>query len=492
MFSLEYILIGVSLLLIISILSSRASFKLGIPSLLLFLFIGMAAGMLGLGWVYGENPRIAQSLGVVALVFILFSGGLETEWTSVQPILRQGIALSSVGVFLTALFVGIFAVEVLHFSFLEGMLLGAIVSATDAAAVFSVLRSKNISLSGNLRPLLEFESGSNDPMSVFLTVGIISLMTGAVNSFSALIPQFFIQMCVGLLMGYGIGRFGVHGINRLKLEYDGLYPVLTVSLVLFIYAATTALHGSGFLAVYVAGLVMGNSKFIHRKSLIQFHGGLAWLMQIVMFIALGLLVKPSYLLDIAGIGIAASLFLMFVARPASVFVTLLPERISFQQKAFISWVGLRGSSPIILATFPLLAGISRSDFIFNLVFFTVLTSALIQGSSIAFAARLFGVSAPLTGKRRYPIELEVTDQLNTRLIDFMVPYGSQLAGKTIMELALPSDSLITLVARNEEFIVPCGSTVIEESDVLLIIVNDRNLSDVKARLYEPLSPVQLQ
>ncbi|MHB9155584.1 MAG: potassium/proton antiporter, partial [Endomicrobiales bacterium] len=454
MISIETILIIFSALLIISIVISKASSRFGIPALLLFLIIGMMAGSEGIGGIYFDNTALAQYIGVVALVFILFSGGLETEWKAVRPVIREGLALATLGVLITALLLGGFVIFVLKFSLVEGLLLGAIVSSTDAAAVFAVLRSKKVSLKGELRPLLELESGSNDPMAVFLTIGFISLLVTPGRPLLSMAPLFLLQMGLGTLLGYATGKGIVFLINKIKLEYDGLYPVLTLSAILFAYAVITRLGGSGFLAVYIAGLIVGNSNLVQKRYLIHFHEGLAWLMQIAMFLTMGLLVFPSRLAAIAVVGLMTSLFLMLVARPLGVFATLVFSRFNLREKTLISWVGLRGSVPIILATFPLLAGVERSEAIFNIVFFIVLTSVLLQGTTIPFVARLLGVRAPLRDKKKYPLEFEQTDALNTRLIDFTVPYNSWMAGKAVSEVGLPPDSLITLIARNEDFVIP--------------------------------------
>jgi cell volume regulation protein A len=477
--SLTTILIGVSLLLIASILSSKASARFGIPSLLIFLIIGMIAGSEGIGHIAFDNPRIAQYIGIVALIFILFAGGLETEWESVRPVLKEGIALSTIGVLITAALMGGFVVVVYKFTVMEGLLLGAIVSSTDAAAVFSMLRSRKVSLAAKLKPLLEFESGSNDPMAVFLTIGFLALLTNPHARPVGMIPLFFLQMGVGALAGYLAGKGIVWIINNLKLEYDGLYPVLTMSLVLLTYAVTSAVEGSGFLAVYIVGLMMGNSNFVQKRNLIHYHGGLAWLMQIAMFLTLGLLVFPSRLVPVAGTGLLMALFLMFAARPVGVFVSLAQSSLTVRQKLFVAWVGLRGSVPIVLATFPLLAGIVHAELMFNIVFFIVLASTLMQGTSISLAVRFLGVGMPFSEKRRYPLEFQHTDDLNTRMLDYAVPFGSCMIGKMIFELGLPHDSLITLVVRNEDFVVPSGKTIIEEGDILLILVNNNNLVEVQ-------------
>jgi cell volume regulation protein A len=439
----------------------------------------MLAGSDGPGGIYFDDASLAQSLGVVALALILFSGGLDTEWSSVRPVLWKGLALSTAGVLITALLVGLFARIVLGFSLLEGVLLGAIVSATDAAAVFSVLRARSVGLKGHVRPLLELESGSNDPMAVFLTTGLIGIMTQPQAGWFSLVPMFIQQMVLGSALGYAIGTLIVLLINRLRLEFEGLYPVLTLSLVLLTYGATASLGGNGFLAVYIAGLVMGKNDFIHKRSVMRFHDGLAWLMQIAMFLALGLLVFPSHLLPIVGLGLLASLFLMLVARPVSVLVTLAFSGMRLNEKLMISWVGLRGAVPIVLATFPLLAGMPRSEIIFDLVFFIVLTSILFQGTSIPLFARWLKLEAPVREKVN-PLELERTAGINSELVDVEVPMGSSVIGKQIVGAGLPKGALIVLIGRGNEFMVPNGGTVIELGDRLLMLADEADLSKTRS------------
>ena len=323
----ETLLISASLLLLICVLASKVSDRFGIPALLLFLALGMLAGSDGIGGIYFDDPALAQFIGVGALVLILFSGGIDTEWDQVRPVLKEGLLLSSFGVFITALGVGLLASVLLGLSLLEGLLLGAIVSSTDAAAVFSVLRSKGISLQGKLKPLLELESGSNDPMAIFLTIGLIQLITQPALSPVSLIGLFIQQMAIGALMGYGMGRVMRFLVNRVQLGHEGLYPVLTLSLVFLTFGLTDALGGSGFLAVYLAGIVLSDQPFVHQRSLIRFHDGLSWIMQIAMFLTLGLLVFPTRLVPIMGIGLLIALGLMFIARPVSVFISLLPSKL---------------------------------------------------------------------------------------------------------------------------------------------------------------------
>jgi cell volume regulation protein A len=478
----EYILIGVSLLLLISVLVSKISDRIGIPALLLFLILGMLAGSDGPGGIYFDDPALAQFISVIALILILFSGGLNTEGISIRPVIKEGLLLSTLGVFITALIVGLFASVLLGWSLVEGLLLGSIVSSTDAAAVFSVLRSKGISLKGQLKPLLELESGSNDPMAIFLTVGLIQLITQPNLSPVNLISFFILQMLVGAVLGYSMGRVMLFLVNRLKLGYDGLYPVLTLSLVFLTFGLTNAIGGSGFLAVYLAGIVLVRHDFIHKKNLVRFHDGLAWLMQIAMFLTLGLLVFPSRLVPIVGIGMLIAGCLMFLARPVSVFICLLPSILNWREKTFISWVGLRGAVPIILATFPLLARVPQADLIFNVIFFVVLTSVLLQGTSIPLIARWVGVDAPAISKRVYPIEYTPMGGLKSELKELTIPSNSHMAGKAIVELGLPADFLVILIARENDFILPSGGTVLQEGDTLLVLSDKKSFDEVQAKL----------
>lgn len=464
----EYLLLGASLLLLPSVIASKASGRLGVPALLLFLVIGMLAGSDGPGGIHFDNPWLVQSLGVVALTFILFAGGMDTEWTSVRPVLWHGVALSTVGVGITAVAVAGFAVSALDMSWLEGLLLGSIVSSTDAAAVFAVLRTKQVSLKPLLKPLLELESGSNDPMAVFLTVGMIALLTRQDATPLDLVVLFVQQMALGAALGYSMGRLMVWLVNRLKLEYDGLYPVLTISLVLLAYGATAWLGGNGFLAVYLTGLILGNSDFIHKRSLMRFHDGLAWLMQIAMFLTLGLQVFPTQLVPIAGTGLLLSLFLMAAARPAAVFLTLAFARLGLRETVMVAWVGLRGAVPIILATFPLLAGVPGAERLFHVVFFIVLTSVLLQGTSIPLVARWLKVDAPLPERRPKLVLVEPPDTIRNRLLDVSVTLSSWSVGRQLVDLGLPEAVTALLIGRDNEWFIPQGSTVLLAGDCVLL------------------------
>ncbi len=465
--TIEFILLAASGLLLLSVIASKAFGRMGIPALLLFLGIGMLAGSDGLGGIHFDNPWLAQSLGVVALTFILFAGGMDTEWESVRKVLGIGVGLSTLGVAVTAGLVGWFATTALQMSWLEGLLIGAIVSSTDAAAVFAVMRSRYVSLRGNLKPLLELESGSNDPMAVFLTIGLISLITGSFGSPLDLVPMFIRQMVLGGAIGYGIGKLMVLLVNRLRLEYEGLYPVLTLSFVLFTYSGSAWLGGNGFLAVYLAGLMMGNSEFVHKRSLTRFHDGLAWLMQITMFLALGLQVFPTQLVPIAGTGLLLALFLMFIARPVAVFATLALTHLNMREKTMVAWVGLRGAVPIILATFPLLADIPQATTTFHLVFFIVLTSVLLQGTSIPIVARWLKVDEPLTPRKEASPVWDAPTNLKSGLLEVRIPEHSWSIEQRLLDLGLPKGAFILLIARKGKCFVPDGTTVLQANDSLL-------------------------
>jgi cell volume regulation protein A len=483
--SLDQILIVAATLLLAGVLASKASHRLGVPALLLFLLIGMLAGSEGLGGIPFDDAHLTQTLGIVALSFILFAGGLDTDWTQVSGVLWRGLSLSTAGVLLTALIAGGAATLLLDFSWPEGLLLGAIMSSTDAAAVFSVLRSRGVSLKGTNKPLLELESGSNDPMAVFLTMALIRLVLQPASPVADLVFMFVLQMTVGAAAGYGLGKLATFFINRLKLETEGLYPVFTLSVVLLAYGLTSLMKGNGFLAVYIAGIVLGNSDFIHKRSLIRFHDGLAWLMQITMFVALGLLVFPSRLVPVAGAGFLIAGILMFAARPVGVFVSLAFARIGFRHKLLISWVGLRGAVPIVLATFPLVAGVPKPDLYFNIVFFVVLTSVLLQGTTIPLVARWLRLQAPMPRKREYPLEYVSRDTSRNGLIDIPIPEGSPASGRQIVELKLPKSTLIVLLGRGNDFLVPRGNTVLQPGDVMLVIGGIKDVDEVRQLVGAP-------
>lgn len=483
MVSIEIVILVVSILLLLSILASKISDRFGIPALLLFLVVGMLAGSEGVGGIHFNDAWLATFIGSIALIFILFSGGIETKWSDVRSVVWQGAILSTVGVCVTAVIVAVGAMYILDFSFLQGMLLGAIISSTDAASVFQILRSKNIHLKGRLRALLELESGSNDPMAVFLTLGMIRLLSQENFTFMKLIPQFFLEVTVALAMAFIMSRLFLFIINHSKLGSGGLYPVLTLAFVPLIYAMTTLLKGNGFLAVYAAALILGNREFLHKKTLIHFHEGISWLMQIFMFLILGLLVYPSRMVPIMGAGLLLSVFLILVARPIAVFLGLSFSRFKTNEKLMVAWVGLRGAVPIVLATFPLLAGLPSSDLIFNIVFFTVLTSIFIQGTSIPLVSRLLKVNGPSHRPQVFPIGFEQHEGIDANLVEIVVPYDSGAARRRLFEIGIPEGCLVVLLCRNERFTIPNGATVIQEGDVLQILGKPSAIRQLERKLH---------
>ncbi|MBE7708989.1 MAG: potassium/proton antiporter [Cyanobacteria bacterium SIG32] len=477
------ILLIASVLLISAIIFNKVGGRFGVPSLILFILVGILAGSDGIGGIYFEDYHLSQFIGIVAISYILFMGGLSVDTDELKPVFKEGAILATLGVFITAIVTGICAYLLLKLSFLECMLLGAIVSSTDAAAVFSVLRSKSISLGNHLKPLLEFESGSNDPMAVFLTLGCIGLITAQLN-LPSLVFDFFKQMILGIVFGYLIARAIVYGINRIKLEYDSLYVVITLAGVLFTYSSISLVGGNGFIGVYVCGLAMAGMKFVNKKTLTKFHDAVAWIMQIVMFLILGLLVNFKSGFAFTGQALLVALILTFIARPVAVFLTTIPFKRTTNEKLMISWVGLRGAAPIVLATFPLTAEIPHAMEIFNIVFFVVIISVLLQGTTIPYLAKKLKVDAPL--------EVDHTDifdyngsNTNNKMIEFTVPENSQIVGKQIFELNFPKGSLVNLIYKNGDYVIPTGSTTVEARDVLFVLLDYRNESMIREIICTP-------
>ena len=487
--TIENILLVGSILLFISIIVGKTSYKFGVPTLLLFLAIGMLAGSDGIGGIQFDNPKIAQFIGIVSLNFILFSGGLDTHWASVKPILKEGIVLSTLGVLLTALTLGTFVWYVTDFTVYESMLLGSIVSSTDVAAVFSILRSKSLALKSNLRPTLELESGSNDPMAYVLTIAFLTLVINQDRSLVSIIPLFFQQMILGGIAGLTFGRLSKFIINNIKLDFDGLYPVLVIALMFITFSATDVVGGNGFLAIYICAVYLGNQDLIHKKTIFRMYDGLAWLMQIVLFLTLGLLVFPSQVFPYMGIGLLISVFLIVVARPVSVFLSLMFFKMELSRRFYISWVGLRGAVPIVFATYPLLAGIDKANMIFNIVFFISVTSVLIQGTTLSIVAKWLKVALPETVKPLTEIDKLVLELPKSVSQEIEILPGFYAVNKRIVDLNFPTSAFIVMIRRNGEYIRPGGSTEIEAKDVLMVLADSQeDFAKVNDCLSKPLQP----
>jgi potassium/hydrogen antiporter len=467
--SIENVLLIGSFLLLISILAGKTSYKFGVPTLVLFLAVGMLAGSEGIGGIQFDNPAIARFIGVVSLCFILFSGGLDTHWSTIKPCFWKGFSLSTLGVLLTTVSLGIFVWLITDFTLYEGLLLGAIVSSTDAAAVFSILRSKNLALKGNLRSTLEFESGSNDPMAYVLTIAFLGLVVNPGMGMISIVPLFLKQMVIGGLAGYLFGMLSKLIINKFSLDFEGLYPTLVIGLMFMTFSATDFLQGNGFLAVYICAVYLGNHDLIHKKTIMKSFDGLAWLFQIVLFLTLGLLVFPSHIIPVLGIGMLISGFLIFIARPVSVMLSLAFFRMKFRKRLYISWVGLRGAVPIVFATYPLLAGIEKADMIFNIVFFISLTSVIIQGTTLPIMAKWMRVALPGRVKRRDPTEIFLSDGAKTSMVEVIIPENGFAVDKKVVDLHFPPMAIIAMIKRGEKYLTPSGSSEIKAGDKLIIL-----------------------
>jgi cell volume regulation protein A len=441
------ILVG-ALLLLVSIVASDISSRMGAPLLLVFLALGMLAGEDGPGGIRFDNFDIAYVVGSLALAVIIFDGGMRTRREMFRVALWPAASLATLGVLVTAGLVGTFAAWVLGLHWMQGLLLGAIVGSTDAAAVFSLLRHAGTGLKERVEATLEMESASNDPMAIFLTVALLELLaTGYGEINAAVLVSFAQQFGLGALLGLAGGALLVWLINRLTLA-TGLYPLLAMSGGLFVYAITAQLGGSGFLAVFLAGLMLGNSRMQAAQNILRVHDGLAWLSQIVLFLILGLLLNPSELLEVATPAIAIAAFLMLVARPAAVALSLLPFRFPWREQLFISWVGLRGAVPVVLALFPLLYGADHARLYFNVAFFIVLISLLLQGWTIAPAARWLRLEVPPTTEPLQRVTLDIPGHFEHEILCYEVKPKSAIAGRAYGELELPADKQVMAVMRD--------------------------------------------
>lgn len=487
--TIENILLIGSLLLFLSIIIGKRAYKYGVPTLLIFLVIGILAGSEGIGDINFDDPKMAQFIGLVSLNFILFSGGLDTNWNTVKPILKEGLALSTVGVLLTATSLGTFVWFLTDFTIYESMLLGSIVSSTDAAAVFSILRAKSLALKTNLRPTLELESGSNDPMAYVLTIGFLTLVMHPEQNILSILPFFLFQMLLGGLAGFGFGKLSKLVINRIQLSFEGLYPVLVIALMFITFSATDFVGGNGFLAIYICAVYLGNQDLIHKKTIIRMYDGLAWLMQIVLFLTLGLLVFPSEIVPVLGLGMLISIFLILVARPIGVFISLLFFKMKLRRRFYISWVGLRGAAPIVFATYPLLAGIDKAGMIFNIVFFISVTSVLIQGTTLGLFAKWLNVGLPEDDKVSYPTDVFLAENPKTAMKEIKIGDHCYAVNKKIVTLNFPENAIIAMIKRNGSYVVPNGTTVIEANDILIVLSDTQEGIDLVDVCLQSGTPV---
>ena len=465
-----------AVLIFASIVISKWGYRFGVPTLLLFLFTGMLFGSDGLGLEFHSHED-AQLIGMLSLSVILFSGGMDTKRRDIEPVATRGLMLSTVGVLITTGITGLLIYYLSEWTQLDigltlpmSMLLAATVSSTDSASVFNLLRTQHIGLKHNLRPMLELESGSNDPMAYVLTIALVDMIvTAGEFSVMTLATKIVGQLAVGGLLGYLGGRSLVWIVNHINLPNPSLYPILVLCSILITFTFTDMFQGNGYLAVYVTGLVAGNSRLSYRREMNTFMNGLTWMVQIILFLTLGLLVNPGDIPSIALVAIIIGLFMIFVSRPLSVFVCLLPFRhLSIKSKVFVSWVGLRGAVPIIFATYPLVSGVEGSKDIFNIVFAITLLSLILQGMSISWFARKLKLDEP-EEKDGNEFGIEIPEELGPQLQEITLTEDSLRAGKRLSELKMPKGTLVMMIKRGNSFIVPNGQVELQKDDVLLVI-----------------------
>ena len=488
-FTSENIFLIGSILVFTAIVVSKTGNKYGVPSLLIFLLVGMLFGSDGLGLVF-DNYNLAQFLSIVALCVILFTGGLETKFKEIRPVIGPGVVLSTLGVFLTVIFTGAFIYFLsrierigLSLSIVMCFLLAAVMSSTDSASVFSILKNSKMRLKQNLKPMLELESGSNDPMAYVMTIVLIQvakLLYEPASSISGIdyshlilssLQTLFLQMTIGSLAGVAIGFAAVWTLKRVKLNSAPLYSILLLAVSLFAFSMTQMIQGNGYLAVYIAGLIIGNKPMNNRKEILSFMDGMTWIMQIGMFLSLGLLVNPHEMLHVAPIALLIGLFLIFVGRPLTVFLCLLPFRkISFRAKLFTSWVGLKGAVPIIFATYPIVEGIPGSEQIFNIVFFITLLSLIFQGMSIPRVAKMLHLNLPME-KVPETFGIEIPEEAG-KLQDYTLTDNDLEGGNTLKEIQFPQGARVVIIRRDDKFIIPDGSVELRSGDQLLIIYGE--------------------
>ncbi|MEG2185317.1 MAG: potassium/proton antiporter [Cloacibacillus sp.] len=484
MVTADNMILFVSAILLFCIIFSRFLTKIGIPVLVFFIFAGMFLGSDGVGGVYFDGAKLAANIGNIAICYILFAGGMATRWGSIKDVLVPGTLLATAGVVITAVLVGVAAHFLVGFTLLEGLLLGSVVSCTDAASVFSILRSNGLNLKGNLAPLLELESSANDPAAYMMTIATLALLLSPEKGFFSLAKMLLLQGAVGLAAGYVLGRAGAEIMSRVRLGSDGLYPVVAVVIAAFIYSAVQIMHGNGFLGIYTAGIVMGNSAMYQKKATVRFFDGFSWLMQITVFLTLGLLVFPSQLPPVMIPGLMISAVLMFVVRPLAVFPLLYFFDYSFKGKLLVSWVGFRGASSIVFAVYALTEGVPAGSAIFNLVFFISLTSVIIQGSMLRPIARMLGQLDDEDKSLVARTFTDYADEISGALYELRVLPGCAAVGQMVKDLKFPSGTRILIIQRECcGSVTPSGNTTLAPNDVLMVTADAPELLlPVKARL----------
>ena len=454
-----------SLVLLICITSTKVLYKFGVPILLIFIVFGMLFGSDGLVGIYFDNYRLARDICSIALIFIMFYGGFGTNWSIAKPVAVQSSIMSSLGVVLTAGLTGIFCFFVFKTTLLEGLLIGSIVGSTDAASVFAILRSKKLNLKGSLASILELESGSNDPFAYMLTIIILGLMSH--GGYGNIIPMLFSQIVIGVVIAVIIAKVSVYLLRKAKFEIEGFYPIFITAIAILSYSLSEYLGGNGYLCVYLAGIIIGNSKIPHKKSIFQFFDGISWLMQILLFFLIGLLAFPSRLPAVMIKGVGISIFMIFVARPIATFSILSWFKVPIKEQIFISWVGIRGAASIVFAIFAITYGVPIDHDIFHIIFFIALFSVAVQGTFIPTVAK----KLDLIDNKESVLKTfnDYKEDKSTQLIELTIHEGNPIVNKSIMDANIPENILVVMIKRKGDVLVPNGSTIILPGDKLVLL-----------------------
>ena len=457
-----------ALVLLICITSTKILYRFGVPILLIFIVLGMLFGSDGIVGIYFDNFELASNICSIALIFIMFYGGFGTNWNMAKPVAIQSILMSSLGVFITAGLTGLFCFSIFNTTLLEGLLIGSVIASTDAAAVFAILRSQKLNLKSSIASILEIESGSNDPFAYMLTIITLGLMSNV--GYNNIIPMLLSQIIVAIVTSCILAKLSVYLLRHVKFEIEGFYPIFITAIAVLAYSLSEYLSGNGYLSVYITGIIIGNSKIPHKKSIFQFFDGISWLMQILLFFLLGLLAFPSQIPSVIIKGISISIFMIFIARPITTFSILSWFKVPIKQQLFISWVGIRGAASIVFAIFAVTYGVPINYDIFHIIFFMALFSVAVQGTLIPTIARKLDLIDD--GESVLKTFNDYKEDKSTKLFELTINESNPLANKSIMDSDIPEDILVVMIKRNGDVFVPNGSTVIFPGDTLVLSGNN--------------------
>ena len=483
------VMIICALVLLICVTSTKILYKFGVPILLIFIVLGMIFGSDGLVGIYFNDYELSSKVCTIALIFIMFYGGFGTNWEMAKPVVMPSILMSTLGVVFTATVTGVFCFWLFKTTLLEGLLIGSIVGSTDAASVFAILRSQKLNLKGSIASMLELESGSNDPCAYMLTIIILGLMSG--GGYGNIIPMILKQIIVGVVISIILAKLSVYLLRYTKFEIEGFYPIFITAVAVLSYSLSEYFSGNGYLSVYITGIIIGNAKIPHKKSIFQFFDGISWLMQIMLFFLLGLLAFPSKIPAVMIKGISISIFMVLIARPVAIFSILSWFKFPVREKIFVSWVGIRGAASIVFAILAVTYGVSIDNDIFHIIFFIALFSVVVQGTVIPKLAR----KLDLIDNNESVLKTfnDYKEDKNTRLIEFTIDKNNIMANKKIMDANIPEDILVVMIKRNGDVFVPNGSTEILPGDILVLSGNKLNqFNDYKEEKSTTLTEVSVE